>query len=73
MMTSGEIATPWTTPLTETVAFVIELLDGEKVRYRIYYNDASPDSPLGQTTGDIRGWSRSRHSADAIGTSKISR
>ena len=27
--------------------------DGDAVRYRIYYNDASPDSPLGQTTGDF--------------------
>jgi L-ascorbate metabolism protein UlaG (beta-lactamase superfamily) len=60
---SGPIETPWTTPLPqhrlasmlggETFAFVIELHDGAEERYRIYYNDASPDSPLGQTTGEF--------------------
>lgn len=60
---SGEIETPWTTPLShhrlasmlggETFAFVIELHDGAEVRYRIYYNDAAADSPLGQTTGEL--------------------
>jgi L-ascorbate metabolism protein UlaG (beta-lactamase superfamily) len=59
----GPIRMDWTTPLPrhrlasmlggETYAFVIELHDGDVVRYRIYYNDASPDSPLGQTTGDF--------------------
>ena len=53
----------WTTPITkrrlgamrggQTLALVIELLDGDKERFRIYYNDASADSPLGQTTGDF--------------------
>ena len=73
----GEIQQDWTTPLTkhhlfamrggQTLAFVIELLDGSDVRYRVYYNDASPDSPLGQTTGDfdlailtIAQWNRAR-------------
>jgi len=53
----------WTTPLTQhrnramsggqALALVIELLDETGVRYRIYYNDASADSPLGQTVGDF--------------------
>jgi hypothetical protein len=60
---AGEIEVPWTTPLTkhrlaalsggETFAFDIELRDATGVRYRIYYNDSSPDSPAGQTTGDF--------------------
>ena len=37
----------------QTFAFVIELHDGDAVHYRIYYNDAAADSPLGQTTGDF--------------------
>ncbi|MFL6245044.1 MAG: MBL fold metallo-hydrolase [Thermoanaerobaculia bacterium] len=59
----GKVADDWKTAVTkrhliamrsgQPLAFVIELYDGEKVRYRIYYNDASPDSPLGQTTGDF--------------------
>lgn len=59
----GAIPSGWTTPLKkhrlaamhggETLAFVIELYDGETERFRIYYNDASPDTPLGQTTGDF--------------------
>lgn len=60
---SGELAAAWTTPLShhrlatmrggETLALVIELHDGETDRYRIYYNDAAADSPLGQTTGEF--------------------
>ena len=60
---AGEVEQPWTTKWEQhrlrsfrggqTYAFVIELLDGEETRYRIYYNDASPPSPLGQTTGDF--------------------
>lgn len=64
---SGELTEPWTTPLSrhrlgtmrggETLALVIELGDGDAGgdtdRYRIYYNDAAADSPLGQTTGDF--------------------
>jgi L-ascorbate metabolism protein UlaG (beta-lactamase superfamily) len=60
-----EIGANWTTPLTkhrlvrmhggQPLALVIELLNGDnkgdKEPYRIYYNDSSPDSPLGQTTG----------------------
>ena len=58
-----EFESDWTTPLTkhrlaamrggQTFALVIELLDGNEARFRIYYNDASPDSPLGQTVGDF--------------------
>lgn len=57
------IATPWNTPLTkhrlwkmhggETLALVIEIDDGDGDPFLIYYNDASPDAPLGQTTGDF--------------------
>lgn len=53
---------PWTTPLTghyrmsmrggETLALVIDIHD-EHCHFLIYYNDASPDAPLGQTTGDF--------------------
>jgi L-ascorbate metabolism protein UlaG (beta-lactamase superfamily) len=56
-----EIDANWTTPLTkhrlvrmhggQPLALVIELLDSDRESYRIYYNDSSPDSPLGQTTG----------------------
>lgn len=59
----GEVTQPWTTPLTkhrlaamsggQTLAFAIELLDGKDVRYRIYFNDSSPDAPLGQITDDF--------------------
>jgi hypothetical protein len=47
----------WTTPFEshrlrnfcsgQTLAYVIDLLGDRTVRYRIYYNDASPESPLG--------------------------
>lgn len=60
---NGPIDRPWTTPLThhrlasmsggQTLALVIELHDGDTDRFRIYYNDASADSPLGQTTGEF--------------------
>jgi hypothetical protein len=60
----GEVKEPWTTPIGkrklramrggETFAFDIELLDANGARrYRIYYNDSSASSPLGQTTGDF--------------------
>jgi L-ascorbate metabolism protein UlaG (beta-lactamase superfamily) len=59
----GELPARWTTPLThhrlasmlggQTYAFAIELHDGDTVRYRIYYNDAAADSPLGQIAGDF--------------------
>jgi L-ascorbate metabolism protein UlaG (beta-lactamase superfamily) len=60
---NGAMDADWTEPITkhrlaamnggQTLALVIELCDGDVVRYRIYYNDASADSPLGQTTGDF--------------------
>src|SRR5207253_7094115 len=34
----------------ETFAYVIDLLDGAAVKFRIYYNDASPDAPRGVPT-----------------------
>lgn len=34
-------------------AFVIELRDGDAVRYRIYYNDSAADSPAGQVLDDF--------------------
>jgi hypothetical protein len=37
----------------ETYAFVIELRNGGETRYRIYYNDAAADSPLGQVVDDF--------------------
>lgn len=37
----------------ETFAFDIEVRDGATTRFRIYYNDASATTPLGQTTGDF--------------------
>jgi L-ascorbate metabolism protein UlaG (beta-lactamase superfamily) len=47
----------WTTPFEQhklrefcggqTYAFVIDLLDGDKIQYRIYYNDAAATAPLG--------------------------
>jgi len=59
----NELDADWTTPFTkhrlrtirggQTLALVIELYDGETERFRIYYNDAAPDTPLGQTTGDF--------------------
>lgn len=60
----GEIDQPWTTPIArrklramhggQPYAFDIELLDANGARrYRIYYNDSSAGSPLGQTTGDF--------------------
>jgi hypothetical protein len=59
----GEVRDQWTTPLTrhrlramrggQTLALVIGLYDGEEERFRIYYNDAAADSPLGQTAGDF--------------------
>lgn len=60
----GEVREPWTTPWPQhrlstmlggkTFAFVIELRDGDTLRYRIYYNDSSAGAPLGQIAdGDI--------------------
>lgn len=37
----------------DTFAFVIELWDEQRVRYRIYYNEAAADSPAGQIEGDF--------------------
>lgn len=48
---------PWTTPFEshplrdfcggETLAYVIDLIENDAVRYRIYYNDSSPEAPMG--------------------------
>lgn len=37
----------------DALALVIELRDGDRARYRIYYNDAAGDSPAGQIEEDI--------------------
>lgn len=57
----GDVKDRWDTPLPkhrlismrrgQPFAFAIELRDAGETRYRIYYNDSSADSPLGQTAG----------------------
>jgi len=56
-----EIDKDWTTPFEQhklrefcggqTYAFIIDLMDGDKIQYRIYYNDAAANWPLGIPTG----------------------
>jgi len=56
-----EVKQDWTTPFEQhklrefcggqTYAFVIDLMDGDKVQYRIYYNDAAANWPLGIPIG----------------------
>lgn len=53
----------WTTPFEQhnlrdfcggqTYAYVIDLLDGGRIRYRIYYNDAAAAAPLGIPTAAL--------------------
>ncbi|HEX7678151.1 MAG TPA: hypothetical protein VF713_08515 [Thermoanaerobaculia bacterium] len=53
----------WTKPFEEhklrefsggqTYAFVIDLLDEGQIRYRIYYNDAAAEAPLGLPTPEL--------------------
>ncbi len=60
---AGEVPEAWDTDWShhslrdfrvgEPFAFDIEVHDGDTKRFRIYYNDASPASPLGETTGDV--------------------
>lgn len=52
-----EVDRDWTTPFErhklrafcggQTYAFVIDLMDGDTIQYRIYYNDAAANAPLG--------------------------
>jgi hypothetical protein len=60
---AGEVSEAWKTEWKEhrlntfrggeTFAFDIEVRDGGTTRFRIYYNDSSAPSPLGQTIGDF--------------------
>ena len=60
---AGEVAEAWTTSWKErrlrtflggeTLAFDIEVRDGDAPRFRLYYNDSAAPTPLGQTTGDF--------------------
>lgn len=60
---AGEVSEAWTTEWKhhrlrtfrggQTLAFDIEVRDGNTTRFRLYYNDSSAGSPLGQTTGDF--------------------
>ena len=60
---AGDVAEPWTTEWKEhrlrsfergdPFAFDVEVHDGDTTRYRIYYIDSSPTTPLGETTGDF--------------------
>ena len=53
----------WTTPFEQhklrefvggqTFAYVIDLLDGGRIRYRIYYNDAAAEAPWGIPTAQL--------------------
>ena len=60
---AGEVERPWSGDWTEkhyrdlrggeTFAYVIDLLDGDDVRYRIYYNDAAAAPPNGIPSADL--------------------
>jgi L-ascorbate metabolism protein UlaG (beta-lactamase superfamily) len=60
---AGEVSEAWTSEWKkhrlrtflggQTFAFDIEVHDGDTTRFRIYYNDSSAGSPLGQTIGDF--------------------